>query len=90
MENPVLFTYFEPISQAAPLLSKLIPGHGQAESGSAGSKLFKKIALFGAGASGFLSCTTIAYASDGAEHGLDCPCYPWPHKGILGSHDQAS
>ncbi|KAK6153690.1 hypothetical protein DH2020_013329 [Rehmannia glutinosa] len=43
----------------------------------------------GQGASGLLSCATIAY-SDEAEHGLDCPSYPWPHKGILSSYDHAS
>ncbi|KAI3463378.1 hypothetical protein Pfo_020041 [Paulownia fortunei] len=76
--------------KAAPLLPTLLPKHDQGGSRSAGSKFFKAIALFGAGASGFLSCATIAYASDEAEHGLDCPSYPWPHKGILSSYDHAS
>lgn len=75
---------FEQIFQAAPLL---VPKNDQAESGS---KFFKALAVFGVGASGFLSCATIAYASDEAEHGLDCPSYPWPHSGILSSYDHAS
>ncbi|KAK6153728.1 hypothetical protein DH2020_013367 [Rehmannia glutinosa] len=75
--------------KAVPLLPTLIPKHGQGGSTSAGSKFFQAIALFGAGASGLLSCATIAY-SDEAEHGLDCPSYPWPHKGILSSYDHAS
>lgn len=65
----------------------LIPKHGEAQSSS---KFFKTLAVFGAGASGFLSCATIAYASDEAEHGLDSPSYPWPHSGILSSYDHAS
>ncbi|KAH9714882.1 cytochrome c1 2 heme protein [Citrus sinensis] len=47
------------------------------------------LALLGAGASGVLSCATVAY-SDEAEEGLHCPNYPWPHKGILSSYDHAS
>ncbi|KAL8542257.1 hypothetical protein ACS0TY_003211 [Phlomoides rotata] len=37
-----------------------------------------------------MSFATIAYASDEAEHGLECPSYPWPHNGILSSYDHAS
>lgn len=72
------------------MLPKLLPQHGQAGHRSAGSNFTKALAFFGAGASGLLSCATIAYASDEAEHGLDCPSYPWPHKGILSSYDHAS
>lgn len=68
----------------------LLPKHGQDEFGSACSKFSKIFALFGAGASGLLSCATVAYASDEAEHGLECPSYPWPHNGILSSYDHAS
>ncbi|XP_042061883.1 cytochrome c1-2, heme protein, mitochondrial-like [Salvia splendens] len=75
------------VLKAAPVL---IPKLGQAESGSSGSQFSKTIALFGAVASGFLGCATIAYASDEAEHGLACPSYPWPHNGILSSYDHAS
>ncbi|KAL7152513.1 hypothetical protein ABFS83_04G102900 [Erythranthe nasuta] len=75
--------------KAAPLLPNLLQKHGQAGSESAGSKFFNALALFSAGASGILSCATIAYA-DEAEHGLDSPSYPWPHKGILNSYDHAS
>ncbi|KAL1564982.1 cytochrome c1-2, heme protein, mitochondrial-like [Salvia divinorum] len=73
--------------KAAPILT---PKLGQAESGSSGSQFPKTTALFGAGASGFLGCATIAYASDEAEHGLDCPSYPWPHISILSSYDHSS
>ncbi|KAL0380412.1 UNVERIFIED_CONTAM: Cytochrome c1-1, heme protein, mitochondrial [Sesamum angustifolium] len=76
--------------KAAPLLQTHLLKHGQGGSGSAGSNFFRALALFGAGASGLLSCATIAYASDEAEHGLECPSYPWPHKGILSSYDHAS
>ncbi|KAH7865964.1 hypothetical protein Vadar_013658 [Vaccinium darrowii] len=39
--------------------------------------------------SGLLSFTTMAY-SDEAEHGLEPPSYPWPHKGILSAYDHPS
>ncbi|KAL9432498.1 hypothetical protein AB3S75_027518 [Citrus x aurantiifolia] len=52
-------------------------------------KSLRAFALLGAGVSGFLSFATIASA-DEAEHGLACPSYPWPHKGILSSYDHAS
>ncbi|KAG2307812.1 hypothetical protein Bca52824_027560 [Brassica carinata] len=38
---------------------------------------------------GLLSFSTVASA-DEAEHGLECPSYPWPHDGILSSFDHAS
>lgn len=60
----------------------LIPSHD----GSAGTKCLTAFALLGAGVSGLLSCTTIAY-SDEAEHGLEPPIYPWPHKGVLSAYD---
>ncbi|KAF3647144.1 Cytochrome c1-1, heme protein, mitochondrial, partial [Capsicum chinense] len=63
--------------------------HGLDGFGSAGSKSFRALAVFGAGVSGLLSFATIAY-SDEAEHGLECPSYPWPHEGILSSYDHAS
>ncbi|KAL8489574.1 hypothetical protein ACS0TY_025474 [Phlomoides rotata] len=68
----------------------LILNHGQGDSQSCGSKFLKTLALLGAGASGLMSFATIAYASDEAEHGLECPSYPWPHNGILSSYDHAS
>ncbi|KAL0342067.1 UNVERIFIED_CONTAM: Cytochrome c1-1, heme protein, mitochondrial [Sesamum calycinum] len=68
----------------------LLSKHGRDEFGSACSKFSKIFALFGAGASGLLSYATVAYASDEAEHGLECPSYPWPHNGILSSYDHAS
>ncbi|WVZ08946.1 hypothetical protein V8G54_022292 [Vigna mungo] len=57
--------------------------------GSTGSRSLKVLALIGAGVSGFFSFSTVAVA-DEAEHGLACPSYPWPHKGILSSYDHAS
>ncbi|GFP90451.1 cytochrome c1-1 heme protein mitochondrial [Phtheirospermum japonicum] len=71
--------------KAAP---SLVPKHGPG-AGSTGSKFFSTLALLGAGASGLLSCAAVSYA-DEAEHGLDSPSYPWPHKGILSSYDHAS
>jgi ubiquinol-cytochrome c reductase cytochrome c1 subunit len=52
-------------------------------------KSLRAFALFGAGLSGFLSFASVASA-DEAEHGLECPSYPWPHKGILSSYDHSS
>lgn len=52
-------------------------------------KSLRTFALLGAGLSGFLGFATVASA-DEAEHGLECPNYPWPHKGILSSYDHAS
>ncbi|XP_019150146.1 PREDICTED: cytochrome c1-2, heme protein, mitochondrial-like isoform X1 [Ipomoea nil] len=57
--------------------------------GSAGTKSFGALALFGAGVSGLLGCATVSF-SDEAEHGLECPSYPWPHKGIISSYDHSS
>ncbi|XVF26656.1 hypothetical protein REPUB_Repub14bG0036400 [Reevesia pubescens] len=57
--------------------------------GSTGINSLRWLALFGAGVSGLVSCATIAYC-DEAEHGLEVPNYPWPHKGILSSYDHAS
>lgn len=56
---------------------------------SAGMKSLKGLALLGVGVSGLLGFATIASA-DEAEHGLECPSYPWPHKGILSSYDHGS
>nr|VDD11868.1 unnamed protein product [Brassica oleracea] len=36
-----------------------------------------------------LSFSTVASA-DEAEHGLECPTFPWPHDGILSPYDHAS
>ncbi|CAA3023171.1 cytochrome c1-2, heme, mitochondrial-like [Olea europaea subsp. europaea] len=74
--------------KAAPLSPALLSKHGQDGSGSTGMMSLKVFALLGA--SGLLSCATVAYSSDEAEHGLECPSYPWPHKGILSSYDHAS
>ncbi|KAK9271867.1 hypothetical protein L1049_002232 [Liquidambar formosana] len=76
-------------STAPPVLSTLASKKDQDGVGSAGSKCLRAFALFGAGVSGLLSFATIASA-DEAEHGLECPNYPWPHKGILSSYDHAS
>ncbi|KAI3722229.1 hypothetical protein L2E82_33260 [Cichorium intybus] len=76
-------------SAAPPALSSLILKKDQNESGSAGVKSLRALALLGAGVSGILSFTTIASA-DEAEHGLESPSYPWPHQGILSSYDHAS
>ncbi|KAL2646606.1 hypothetical protein AAZV13_05G066500 [Glycine max] len=56
---------------------------------SIGNNSLRVLALVGAGVSGFLGFATTAFA-DEAEHGLACPSYPWPHKGILSSYDHAS
>lgn len=70
-------------------MSSLILKKDQDGAGSAGMKSLRAVALLGAGLSGLLSFTTIA-AADEAEHGLECPSYPWPHQGILSSYDHAS
>lgn len=75
--------------QATPALTSLASKQDQDGAGSAGIKSLRALALLGAGATGLLSFTTIASA-DEAEHGLECPSYPWPHKGILSSYDHAS
>lgn len=66
----------------SPLISKK-------DQDTSGMKSLRAIALLGAGVSGLLSFITIA-AADEAEHGLECPSYPWPHQGILSSYDHAS
>lgn len=73
--------------QNSSLLSPIIAKKDGA--GSTGSRSLKVLALIGAGVSGFFSFSTVAVA-DEAEHGLACPSYPWPHKGILSSYDHAS
>ncbi|KAK3413034.1 hypothetical protein EUGRSUZ_I01668 [Eucalyptus grandis] len=79
----------QPQSQASALLSSIFSKRGHDGSSSAYTNYFRSIALVGAGVSGFLSFGTVASA-DEAEHGLECPNYPWPHKGILSSYDHAS
>lgn len=74
-------------SQALPIL---VSEQEQDRLGSAGLKSLRLLAFLGAGVSGLLSCATVAYSSDEAEHGLECPSYPWPHRGILSSYDHAS
>nr|KYP31784.1 hypothetical protein KK1_047725 [Cajanus cajan] len=59
------------------------------DAGSTGNRSLRALALIGAGMSGFFSFASTA-AADEAEHGLACPSYPWPHKGILSSYDHAS
>ncbi|RWW04609.1 hypothetical protein GW17_00032156 [Ensete ventricosum] len=63
--------------------------HGNVE--SAGMKSLRALAVMGVGVYGVISFATVASA-DEAEHGIACPSYPWPHKGILDSydHDHAS
>ncbi len=73
--------------QVPPLLSSLISKKDDA--GSTSMKSLRALAFLGAGISGLLSFGTIASA-DEAEHGLECPNYPWPHQGILSSYDHAS
>lgn len=68
----------------------LLSKHGQGGYEFVGSTFFKKFVLLGAGTTGLLSFATVSYASDEAEHGLESPSYPWPHKGILSSYDHAS
>ncbi|KAI3777788.1 hypothetical protein L1987_47591 [Smallanthus sonchifolius] len=62
---------------------------GEDGSGSAAITSLRMFALLGAGISGFLGFASVSYA-DEAEHGLECPSYPWPHQGILSSYDHAS
>ncbi|XP_073019077.1 cytochrome c1-2, heme protein, mitochondrial-like isoform X1 [Primulina eburnea] len=73
----------------SPVLSSLISKKVHEEIGSATSKYLRAVALFGAGVSGLLSFATMS-SCDEAEHGLEPPNYPWPHKGILSSYDHAS
>ncbi|XP_024031850.1 cytochrome c1-2, heme protein, mitochondrial [Morus notabilis] len=74
-------------STAPPSLSSLISKRDGVD--SAGAKSLRALALLGVGVSGFLGFATVASA-DEAEHGLECPNYPWPHEGILSSYDHAS
>ncbi|KAI3474975.1 hypothetical protein Pfo_030286 [Paulownia fortunei] len=74
---------------SSPVLSSLISKKEHEGVGSATTKSLRAFALFGAGVSGLLSFATIS-SCDEAEHGLDVPNYPWPHKGILSSYDHAS
>ncbi|KAL8256776.1 hypothetical protein R6Q59_028817 [Mikania micrantha] len=62
---------------------------GEDGSGSSPMTSSRMFALLGAGISSFLGLATVAHA-DEAEHGLECPSYPWPHQGILSSYDHAS
>ena len=73
--------------QAPPSLSSLVSKRDDFD--SAGFKSLRALALLGAGVSGLLGFATVASA-DEAEHGLECPSYPWPHKGILSSYDHGS
>ncbi|XP_022929464.1 cytochrome c1-2, heme protein, mitochondrial [Cucurbita pepo subsp. pepo] len=82
-----LLRKFPSQSSTPPLTSSLISKNEEA--GFAGMNSFRRLALLGAGISGFFSFATIASA-DEAEHGLECPNYPWPHQGILSSYDHAS
>ncbi|KAH9544487.1 hypothetical protein CY35_13G123400 [Sphagnum magellanicum] len=50
---------------------------------------FRLLALLGAGATGMLGLSGLAYA-DEAEHGLHSPYYPWTHNGIFSSYDHTS
>ncbi|CAE6069235.1 unnamed protein product [Arabidopsis arenosa] len=73
-------------SVATPVLSWFSSKKAHEDAGSSG---VRALALFGAGVTGLLSFSTVASA-DEAEHGLECPDYPWPHDGILSSYDHAS
>ncbi|KAL6507272.1 Cliotide T12 [Orobanche gracilis] len=72
-----------------PVLSSLISKSQLESAGFATSESWRGMALFGAGVTGLLSFATVA-SCDEAEHGLEAPNYPWPHKGILSSYDHAS
>lgn len=75
--------------QAPLLLPSVVFKQDHERVGSAGMNLLRTLALLGAGVSGTLSFASVASA-DEAEHGLECPNYPWPHKGILSSYDHSS
>jgi ubiquinol-cytochrome c reductase cytochrome c1 subunit len=75
--------------QATSVLSSFTSKKVHGDAGSVGMKSLRAFALFGAGLSGFLSFASVASA-DEAEHGLECPSYPWPHKGVLSSYDHSS
>ncbi|KAK4726618.1 hypothetical protein R3W88_031535 [Solanum pinnatisectum] len=77
------------LSDASNVLKTSTFKHDSDGFGSAGLKSFRAFAVVGAGVSGLLSFAGVAY-SDEAEHGLECPSYPWPHEGILSSYDHAS
>ncbi|KAK6773496.1 hypothetical protein RDI58_028734 [Solanum bulbocastanum] len=77
------------LSNASNVLKTSTFKHDSDGFGSAGLKSFRAFAVVGAGVSGLLSFAGVAY-SDEAEHGLECPSYPWPHEGILSSYDHAS
>ncbi|KAJ6937516.1 hypothetical protein NC652_011984 [Populus alba x Populus x berolinensis] len=76
-------------SGVPPVLSSFTSKKFHDDAGSVGMKSLRAFALLGAGLSGFLSFASVASA-DEAEHGLECPSYPWPHNGILSSYDHAS
>ncbi|KAL5575943.1 hypothetical protein UlMin_017642 [Ulmus minor] len=71
----------------APFVSSLLSKRDNFGSGS--EKSLRALALLGVGISGFLGFAIVAFA-DEAEHGLECPNYPWPHKGILSSYNHGS
>uniref|UniRef100_A0A0D6R8Q5 Cytochrome c domain-containing protein n=1 Tax=Araucaria cunninghamii TaxID=56994 RepID=A0A0D6R8Q5_ARACU len=74
------------LAQAAPAFSSK---QSQDGGDSVSMKSLSALTLLGAGVSAFFGFATIA-AADEAEHGLECPNYPWPHRGILSSYDHAS
>ena len=74
-----------PVPDAVAFTSK----KNQNGSDSVGMKSLKALALLGAGVSCLFEFAGIA-ATNETKHGLDCPSYPWPHKGILSSYDHAS
>ncbi|KAJ6365587.1 hypothetical protein OIU76_030379 [Salix suchowensis] len=76
-------------SGVPPVLSSFTSKKFHDDAGSVGMRSLRAFALLGAGLSGFLSFAAVASA-DEAEHGLECPSYPWPHNGILSSYDHAS
>lgn len=88
MPTVELLLLFSMVLQAIPALSSVV-SKDQEGAGSSGAKVLRAFALLGAGATGLLSFATVASA-DEAEHGLECPNYPWPHSGILSSYDHAS
>lgn len=82
----LLIWFAADILQATPVLSWFSSKKAHEDAGSSG---LRALALLGAGVTGLLSFSTVASA-DEAEHGLECPDYPWPHDGILSSYDHAS
>jgi len=77
-------------SAGIPTLSFFTSKKVNEDAESVGTKSLRAFVLLGVGVSGLLSFATTVASADEAEHGLACPSYPWPHKGILSSYDHSS